>query len=327
MPRISVIVPIYNVEKYLCECLDSILSQTFKDFEVLLIDDGSTDNSPKIVDDYSEKDNRIIVYHRVNGGYGSACNFGLDSAKGEYISIIEPDDFIDKNMFEDLYNNAVKNNSDVVKSAFYTNLDTIKKKELKETKWDIKENVFTIKEHPELLSSHPSIWSAIYNREFLNRNNIRFVEAKGAGWTDNLFQIQTMCLASAVSYVDKAYYYWRVLHENAYEEIKDYTIPFKRSDEIHDWLERNNINDEKILAHIYKRELGYIRIVLQMSGIEDTKDCYERINHMRSRMNKEIILNSGLFSKSQIKTYKVSPQALHRKFKFRRIFKQLFKFT
>ena len=90
MPKISVIVPIYNVEKYLCECLDSILSQTFKDFEVLLIDDGSTDNSPKIVDDYSKKDNRIIVYHRVNGGYGSACNFGLDSAKGEYISIIEP---------------------------------------------------------------------------------------------------------------------------------------------------------------------------------------------------------------------------------------------
>ena len=92
-PKISVIVPVYNVEKYLPRCIDSILSQTFTDFELLLIDDGSPDNCGKICDEYAAKDSRVRVFHKPNGGVSSARNLGLDNARGEWIAFIDSDDF------------------------------------------------------------------------------------------------------------------------------------------------------------------------------------------------------------------------------------------
>lgn len=109
---ISVIVPVYNVEEYLSICIESILNQTFTDFELLLIDDGSTDNSGKICDLYAEKDSRCIVIHQTNKGVSEARNIGLDNAKGEYISFIDSDDYIHPQMFEILYNEIRKGNFD-----------------------------------------------------------------------------------------------------------------------------------------------------------------------------------------------------------------------
>jgi glycosyltransferase involved in cell wall biosynthesis len=102
MPTISVIVPIYNVEQYLCKCLDSILNQTFTDFELLLIDDGSPDRSGQICDEYAQQDSRIRVFHRENGGVSSARNFGLDNAQGKWIAFIDSDDWVDKTYLEHL---------------------------------------------------------------------------------------------------------------------------------------------------------------------------------------------------------------------------------
>ncbi|MCD7828059.1 MAG: glycosyltransferase [Clostridiales bacterium] len=104
MPTISIIVPIYNVEKYLRKCIESILSQTFKDFELILIDDGSSDNSGKICDEYAKQDSRIIVIHQCNKGVSTARNKGLTSAKGDYIAFIDPDDYVAENYLEYLYN-------------------------------------------------------------------------------------------------------------------------------------------------------------------------------------------------------------------------------
>ena len=120
MAKVSVIIPIYNVEKYLQECLDSVIDQTLKDIEIILVDDGSPDNCPRICDEYAQKDARIKVIHKENGGYGSAVNRGLEEATGEYIGIVEPDDYIDSDMYEDLYNIAQTNNADIVKSDHYT---------------------------------------------------------------------------------------------------------------------------------------------------------------------------------------------------------------
>ncbi len=99
-PKISVIVPVYNVEKYLRRCIDSILSQTFSDFELLLIDDGSKDKSGDICDEYVAKDVRIKVFHKANAGVSSARNLGLDKAKGEFIFFVDSDDFLDKTHLE-----------------------------------------------------------------------------------------------------------------------------------------------------------------------------------------------------------------------------------
>ena len=172
MAKISVIVPIYGVEKYLRECLDSIINQTFGDLEIILIDDGGKDGCPQIIDEYAQKDNRIIVIHKPNGGYGQSCNVGLDRASGEYISIIEPDDYIKENMFADLYKIAEEYDSDIVKSGFYDNLQSksltrCKKAEFSE---DIPtDRSFRITEYPYFLIYHPSIWSCLYKRAFLKK--------------------------------------------------------------------------------------------------------------------------------------------------------------
>ena len=300
MTKLSIVIPCYNVEKYLRQCLDSVINQVLKDIEIILIDDGGKDNCPQIIDEYAAKDSRIIAIHKENGGYGQSMNIGLERATGEYIGIVEPDDYIDTNMYEDLYNIAKQYDSDIVKSCFYDNIQTPQETRIKKANWKDyipEDKSFTIKEYPYFLYYHPSIWSCIYKKEFLNKNNIRFVEAPGAGWTDNPFQVQTMCLAERINYTSNAYYYWRRLNVYESDDIKDYTIPFKRSDEIHKWLNENNIEDEQILTNLYRREFTYIYLVLGMKQIVDIKDCYKRIDTMCQRMNKEIVFNNKILRK------------------------------
>jgi glycosyltransferase involved in cell wall biosynthesis len=112
-PAISIIVPVYGVEEYLSKCIESILSQTFADFELILVDDGSIDRCPQICDEYSEKDMRIKVIHKKNEGQGVARNTALDIAKGDYIGFVDGDDWIEKDMYEQLYDAAVENNADI----------------------------------------------------------------------------------------------------------------------------------------------------------------------------------------------------------------------
>ena len=110
---ITVVVPIYNVEEYLSECINSIINQTYENIEILLIDDGSTDKSGIIADDYSKRDDRIRVYHKNNGGLSDARNYGIDRAKGKYITFIDSDDFVSDNFLEVLYNNLNNYNADI----------------------------------------------------------------------------------------------------------------------------------------------------------------------------------------------------------------------
>ena len=119
MVKVSVVVPVYNVQKYLKKCLDSIVNQTLKEIEIICVDDGSTDSSGEILDQYAAKDKRVRVIHKKNTGYGNSMNIGFAAATGEYIGIVESDDFAELNMFETLYKVAHKNDLDVVKSSFY----------------------------------------------------------------------------------------------------------------------------------------------------------------------------------------------------------------
>ena len=113
MAKVSVIVPTYNVEPYLRECMDSIIGQTMKELEIICVNDGSTDGSLAILKEYAEKDSRVVLIDKQNAGYGCAMNDGLDRATGEYIGIVEPDDFVDRHMYEDLYRIAKEKDLDV----------------------------------------------------------------------------------------------------------------------------------------------------------------------------------------------------------------------
>ena len=136
--KISVIVPVYNTEKYLPRCIDSILAQTFTDFELLLIDDGSTDNSGRICGEYALKDKRIKVVHKENGGVSRARNLGIDNAQGEYLSFIDSDDYIRPTMYSELIAIADKYNVDLVSSDIELNGKVLQNKTSSNKKLDKK---------------------------------------------------------------------------------------------------------------------------------------------------------------------------------------------
>ena len=197
MPKVSVLVPVYNVEKYLKQCLNSVIGQTLQDIEIICINDGSTDSSLSILEEFAKNDNRIKIINKENSGYGASMNMGLDLAIGEYIGIIESDDFADEKMFEDLYDLAVKNNADIVKSDFYYHFsnENISRKAGKILS---KNKTFSIKDDTSALKILPTIWSAVYKRSFLNENNIRFLETKGASYQDTSFAFKTLACAKNI---------------------------------------------------------------------------------------------------------------------------------
>lgn len=304
MPKVSVIIPVYNVEKYLNECLDSVVNQTLKDIEIICVNDGSTDNSLSILQEYAKNDERVKIADKQNGGYGQAMNFGLSNATGDFIGIVEPDDYIALNMYEDLYNLATENNADIVKSPFFENFDTPKKKEISKINWNkshkLPNKIFSLEECPLFLFFHPSVWSCIYKKTFLEENNIKFIEAKGAGWTDNPFQVETMISAKRIFYTGKAYYYWRIRNINPSDDLRDYTLPFVRSDEIHAFLDtKQNINPE-IINCLLKREIAYLTIVLGVKNIKNKTDYYEKIKSMCRRIYKNLSLPSEYITKKDL---------------------------
>ena len=119
MPKISIIVPIYNVEKYLDRCVRSLCNQTLQDIEIILVDDQSPDDCPRMCDEYAKQDSRIIVIHKKNGGLGYARNSGMKVATGEYVAFVDSDDYVDLDMFESMYNSAKKYDADFVRVDNY----------------------------------------------------------------------------------------------------------------------------------------------------------------------------------------------------------------
>jgi len=211
MPKVSIIVPIYNVEQYLTQCLDSILNQTLRDIEIVCVDDGSTDGSGAILDYYAQNDGRIIVLHRSNAGYGAAMNAGIKASSGDYIGIVESDDKIAPDMFGKLYQAAETNHLDMVKSDCYywfENIDYLKRIHVNylETDYD---KVLTSNDRNIFFDFFMNIWTGIYSRDFLDKYDIRFHESPGASYQDNGFWMQTCLYADRVMWLNEAFYYYR----------------------------------------------------------------------------------------------------------------------
>ena len=207
MPKVSILVPVYNVEKYLIQCIESLVKQTLKDIEIICIDDGSTDNSPVILDEYAMKYSYIRVIHKKNTGYGNSMNVGLKEADGEYVGIVESDDFVDSDMFEKLYSTAKQNDVSIVRSAYYKNANGIDKYEKIRTN-DIYKVINPVKNNLDFAYSIP-IWSCLYNKSFLNENKIWFNETPGASYQDTGFGLKVLICAKSVVFLQEAFYHYR----------------------------------------------------------------------------------------------------------------------
>lgn len=224
MPKVSVVVPIYNVEKYLRKCLDSLISQTLRDIEIICVNDGSKDSSPDIIREYKKKDPRIIMIDKENSGYGDSMNQGFARASGEYIGILESDDYAEPDMYEKLYHIASKNQLDVVKSSFYYYYSVPKEKNIKE---EIVSSVMAGKticpresfqsrmEKVAFFNIKPTIWSAIYRRAFIEENKITFNPTPGASFQDASFNFKVWCCAERVQLIRDAFVHYRQDNENS----------------------------------------------------------------------------------------------------------------
>ncbi len=211
MNKVSIIIPVYNVSEYLRQCLDSVIGQTLKEIEIICVNDGSTDNSPEILQEYAAKDPRFVVLSGPNGGYGKAMNKGLDRASGEYIGIVEPDDYVDLHMYEDLYQCAAENDLDMVKSDFYRFVTLPSGEEkLEYARIDGSGQHYNRLLNPsrdtELIRLTLNTWTGIYKRAFLLEHHIRHHETPGASFQDNGFYFQTFVYAERAMILDKAYY-------------------------------------------------------------------------------------------------------------------------
>lgn len=302
MPKVSIIVPVYNVEKYLDQCMQSLLNQTLNDIEIIMVDDESPDNCPKLCDEYAKYDSRIKVIHKKNGGLGLARNSGIEIATGDYIAFVDSDDYVEKTMFEIMYKKAQKNKSDIVycnNYMYHSELGSITKSNAPlnydETfkGRDVIEEVLKNMIASSLNASsdrkyYMSVWRGIFKKEAVN--GIRFVSEREYLSEDILYQVKALQHANSVTIISDYLYYYRenlsslthkyrkdriqksiILYQCLTKELKGITL-----DDMEDW-------NFRLLKFLY----GYFRFSLfsniaakaSISNLkEDFKYCCDYFN-------------------------------------------------
>lgn len=233
MPKVSIIVPIYNVEKYLDRCMQSLFDQTLKDIEIILVDDGSPDNCPKMCDEYAKKDSRVKVIHKKNAGLGYARNSGLDIATGEFVGFVDSDDYVCTKMYEELYTKAIDHKVDGVLCSYYNesnghlrkaNIDRLSDKErsLDACPTYITEVIGGLPNEKYRQHHGYSVWKMIFSNEVIQKNNIRFKSEREFVSEDILFQLDFSLHASKLFIYPEAMYYY-CANEGSLTKRYDYT--------------------------------------------------------------------------------------------------------
>lgn len=277
MPKVSVIVPVYNVEQYLAKCLDSLVGQTLDEIEIIVVNDGTKDHSQKIIDQYQkEYPNKIKNFIKENGGLSDARNFGLSYATGEYIAFLDSDDYVDLTMYETMYNKAKKENADMVECDFYWVYPN-------KTKEDVGSIYHNKKEM--LVQARVVAWNKLIKREILERTKIRF--PKGYRYEDVEFFYKLLPSLEKVAFVKKPFIYY-IQRENSISNSQN-----ERTKEIIDILEHViTYYKEKGLYEEYKVELEYVYTryllcssFLRMVKVRDKKIRKELLNHTWNSLN------------------------------------------
>ena len=242
MPKVSVIVPIYNVEKYLEKCINSLLSQTLEDIQIILVNDGSKDNSGNIAKEY-EKNNkdRVIYVEKENGGLSDARNYGLKYATGDFIAFLDSDDYIEKNAYEEMYNKAIEENADYVECDFI---------------WEFPNKIRVDKQYPyknkkEMLSFVRVVaWNKLIKRQLITDNNLEF--PKGLRYEDVEFTYKLIPFINKFAYVDKPFIHY-VQREGSIANVQNERTAeiFTVLDNVIEFYKKNNIYEE------YRDELEY----------------------------------------------------------------------
>ena len=279
MPKVSVIVPVYNVEEYIQRCLESLVDQTLKDIEIIIVNDGSEDNSIEIVNNFIKKYPEKIVYlEKENGGLSDARNYGIPYAKGEYIAFLDSDDYVEKNMYEKMYDIAKKENSDMVECDFYWEYPNKKKKDV---------GVIYNNQHEMMENIRVVAWNKLIKREIIEISKVQF--PKGYRYEDVEFTYKLIPYLNKVSFVKEPmiHYIQRPdsISNSQNEKTKDI---FDILDHVIEFYKEKNIYDQ------YKEELEYTYTryllcssLLRMIKIKDKKIRQECLNKTWESLNEK----------------------------------------
>ena len=273
MVKVSVIIPVYNVEEYLGECLNSVVNQTFEDIEIICVNDGSTDNSLEILNDYALRDNRIKVLTQENKRQGAARNLGMDKSSGVYVYFMDSDDYIDLNTIEKLYDNAVSNNSDIVVSKIARFTDDGDKIDYSipgfdfETQFknvDFNDFTFNYKDIKQyVLNRSFAPWMKLFKKDFLLENNLQFKEH--IAYEDVLYHVQTFLKADRISFSPNFFYYYRNNPTSTMNTSENGLDIFKIVDFVQQYLIENDFMDE------FREEFDLFKVVQILNYIISTK--------------------------------------------------------
>ena len=261
MTKLSIIVPVYNVEKYLPKCLESLIKQTLKDIEIICVNDGSVDNSLAILKEFASKDSRIRIIDNQHQGVAKTRNTGIEQSTGEYIGFVDSDDYIDIDFFEKLYNSATKSNSDIAIASILKHKNFFNIYNAKYTK---EETAITIQDKIKLCEDKKHFffyaWNKIYHSGFIKENNIKFSE--GQIYEDVMFAIKALYYSNKIISVYGTKYHY-IEHENSLTKYKDKTGEkehdlIKAYSELQEFCNSKNIEISERLNYYTKENFGFI---------------------------------------------------------------------
>lgn len=302
-PDVTVVVPCYNTERFLDQALRSIEANDRIDLEIIVLNDGSTDGSLQIMEQHAAADPRVRVIDKANEGYGATVNRGIDEARGAYVAIVEPDDYVDPHMYDDLvdvlrgYTDDLRGPQapDVLKGAYWrvqhsgtdheTNLQcSYHRRALAPGT----RQPFTLKDAPRLVRHHPSIWSALYRKGFLDEKAIRFKEVPGAGWVDNPWLFETLGQAGSIVYDDRPYYHYREDLPGSSSSTRGVALSLERWNDMLDVCERIGLDDPGVLGSLYLVGFRYVGEAVKQGALADS-ELSAAVTALFSRMDPAIM--------------------------------------
>lgn len=297
---VSVIVPCYNTEKYLDQALSSAEQNDRCNLEIIVLNDGSTDGSLAIMQEHAARDPRVRVIDKQNEGYGTSVNRGFDEARGTYVAILEPDDWVDPHMYDELIEFARTfsadlgaNAPDMVKTPYWriVGCNTEHEQRLNCIMYGRvkpQHQPFKAADAPRMLRHHPSIWSALYRREFLQAKSIRMMQVPGAGWVDTPFSYDTALQADSIVYLNKPFYCYREDLEGSSSNKRIGPLSFERWGNMADIVERLGITNRGLLECLYYTGFRYITGARREGSLDDA-DVAPLRDAMCRRMDPKIV--------------------------------------
>lgn len=281
--KVSVIVPVYGVEKYIDKCLNSLVKQSLKEIEIIVVNDGTKDNSQKIIDKYVKKyPDKIKSYIKENGGQGSARNYGLKKATGEYIGYVDSDDFVEKDMYKKLYNKAKENNYDIVVCGNYNVSEDYQNKNIdafiNNYNTDL-ENIFFGK---------MAVWNKIYKRDILIKNKLEFKEKV---WYEDLaFTLKAIMNSNTFAFIDEPLYDYLIREGSTMNNsnVKRNLEILEAFNDILSYIQHNKKEEYFSKIEFLAIDHIYISAIVRVLKAEaDDKVKRETINKLIDYMNKK----------------------------------------